>query len=69
MSVTTQGVKSLPKKVLKVHDLLADSTLAIPQYQRPYKWTRLHVTQLFCDIAQHHQISLLVGDGGAPSRS
>ncbi|MCA1773913.1 MAG: DUF262 domain-containing protein [Halomonas sp.] len=44
---------SLKKGILKVGDLLADSTLAIPEYQRPYKWTGKNISQLFSDIATH----------------
>lgn len=40
-------------KILTVKELLADSSLTIPLYQRPYKWTGRNVTQLFNDIATH----------------
>jgi hypothetical protein len=43
----------LPVKIIKVFDLLADHTLEIPQYQRPYKWNGKHIKQLFSDIAIH----------------
>lgn len=43
----------LKKGVLSVRELLADTTLAIPPYQRPYKWTVTHINQLFADIAVH----------------
>lgn len=31
-------------------DALLKENLAIPNYQRPYKWTRKNVSDLFCDI-------------------
>lgn len=43
----------LGSKILSVYDLLADSALEIPLYQRPYKWTGKHIKQLFSDIAIH----------------
>ena len=39
--------------ILKVKDLLALPSLTIPAYQRPYKWTKRHITQLFDDINVH----------------
>jgi uncharacterized protein with ParB-like and HNH nuclease domain len=42
---------ALENDILSVRELLADSSLAIPLYQRPYKWTAKHVGQLFLDIA------------------
>ena len=42
---------SLQKDIISVHQLLTDPHLAIPQYQRPYKWTSRHIGQLFTDIA------------------
>lgn len=47
------GAETLPKKIISVRDLLADSSLTIPQYQRPYKWTGKNINQLFSDIATH----------------
>lgn len=44
---------TLPKKIISVRELLADSSLSIPQYQRPYKWTGKNINQLFSDIATH----------------
>ena len=41
------------KKIISVRELLADSSLTIPQYQRPYKWTGKNINQLFSDIATH----------------
>ncbi|MGM0563264.1 MAG: DUF262 domain-containing protein [Pseudomonadota bacterium] len=43
----------LNKGLLSVRELLADGDLAIPEYQRPYKWTGKHINQLFSDIALH----------------
>lgn len=40
-------------KIISVYDLLKDTALTIPQYQRPYKWTGKHINQLFSDIAIH----------------
>ena len=37
-------------KVIKVGELLSKESLSIPNYQRPYKWTKQHVQQLFADI-------------------
>ena len=45
--------ESLSAKIISVYELLADSTLKIPQYQRPYKWTGKHINQLFSDISIH----------------
>jgi len=44
---------SLPKKIVSVWELLSDTSLFIPPYQRPYKWTSKNVQQLFADIATH----------------
>ena len=38
------------KSIKTVREFLADSTLAIPEYQRPYNWTTRNVKQLFKDI-------------------
>lgn len=38
---------------MSVAQLLADPTLRIPEYQRPYKWTVSHVERLFADIARY----------------
>jgi hypothetical protein len=47
------SAEMLPRKIISVRDLLADSSLTIPQYQRPYKWTGKNINQLFSDIATH----------------
>ena len=38
------------KSIKTVRKFLADSTLTIPEYQRPYSWTAKNVQQLFDDI-------------------
>ena len=40
-------------RIISIFELLKDPTLAIPQYQRPYKWTAKNINQLFSDIAVH----------------
>ncbi len=40
-------------QIITVNELLADKSLTIPLYQRPYKWTEKNVNQLFSDIATH----------------
>ena len=52
-SSASANAETLPKDIISVWDLLADSKLTIPQYQRPYKWTGKNITQLFSDIATH----------------
>jgi hypothetical protein len=42
--------KALDSDVISVKDLLQKPKLTIPVYQRPYKWTSQHVSQLFEDI-------------------
>lgn len=46
-------IQSLPKEILTIRELLADPSLTIPQYQRPYKWTGRNINELFSDIATH----------------
>ena len=46
-------VAELTSRIISVRELLSDSTLAIPQYQRPYKWTCRNINQLFSDVAIH----------------
>jgi hypothetical protein len=48
-----QQATELSSKIISVYDLLMDTALEIPQYQRPYKWTGKHINQLFSDIAIH----------------
>ena len=49
----TTSTETLPKKIISVWELLSDSSLTIPQYPRPYKWTGKNINQLFSDIATH----------------
>lgn len=51
------NAEPLPKKIISVRELLADSSLTIPQYQRPYKWTSKNINQLFSDVATHRDKS------------
>jgi hypothetical protein len=44
---------TLGKDILSVGKLLSLTTLKIPPYQRPYKWTSKNIHQLFGDIATH----------------
>jgi len=46
-------VAELTSRIISVRELLMDSSLAIPQYQRPYKWTGRNINQLFSDVAVH----------------
>lgn len=39
--------------IISILELLKDTTLAIPQYQRPYKWTVKNVNQLLTDVVFH----------------
>lgn len=41
---------TLNAKTIAVGEILADLRLAIPHYQRPYKWQQRHVSQLLEDI-------------------
>ena len=42
--------KALTATVITVEDVLTNPKLAIPHYQRPYKWSSRHVLQLIDDI-------------------
>lgn len=46
------SISILSSGVLTVRVLL-ESSLTIPEYQRPYKWTTRHISQLLADIALH----------------
>lgn len=46
-------VAELTSRIISVRELLSDSCLTIPQYQRPYKWTGRNINQLFSDVAFH----------------
>ncbi|HAQ87448.1 MAG TPA: hypothetical protein DCR78_13525 [Pseudomonas sp.] len=48
-----QQASELSSRIISVYDLLMDTTLEIPQYQRPYKWAGKNINQLFSDIAIH----------------
>jgi len=48
-----QSSTLLSSGIISVRELLSDSQLIIPQYQRPYKWTGKNISQLFSDIAVH----------------
>ncbi|MEZ1317699.1 DUF262 domain-containing protein [Pseudomonas fluorescens] len=52
-AIQTQQATELSSKIISVYELLIDSALDIPQYQRPYKWTGKNINQLFSDIAIH----------------
>jgi hypothetical protein len=43
----------LAHKIISVMELLSQTTLTIPNYQRPYKWTSKNINQLFGDLATH----------------
>ncbi|MDO4430483.1 MAG: DUF262 domain-containing protein [Lonepinella koalarum] len=40
-------------KIKKVGEILVEQRLSIPDYQRPYKWTVKHITQLLNDLYFH----------------
>jgi len=50
-----KATAELATDIITVGELLADSSLFIPQYQRPYKWTIKNVNELFSDISRHIQ--------------
>ena len=43
----------LDKTVLSVKGLLNLTSVTIPAYQRPYKWTVKNISELFADIESH----------------
>ncbi|WP_020394619.1 DUF262 domain-containing protein [Thiolinea disciformis] len=49
--------QQITKKIISVHELLSDSSLSLPIYQRPYKWKSQHVNQLINDIKRHQNKS------------
>ena len=56
MSALYQTPSSPPEnkpRISSVKGLLSEDRLSIPPYQRPYKWTVRHVTDLFSDLALH----------------
>lgn len=44
-------------RIIKVRELLENTSLQIPSYQRPYKWTTKNVNQLIDDIIIHKEKS------------
>lgn len=44
---------ALQAGIITVAELLQDSSLSLPIYQRPYKWQPHHIEQLFDDMARH----------------
>jgi hypothetical protein len=53
LSFESKEREVLAKDIISVSTLLSKTSLAIPQYQRPYKWTAKNIQQLFDDIARH----------------
>ncbi|MBL8507999.1 MAG: DUF262 domain-containing protein, partial [Chitinimonas sp.] len=55
----TQGcvMKSLNNQVQSVSQLLAITQLAIPGYQRPYRWSAKNIADLFSDLATRQEKS------------
>jgi len=43
----------LHPRIIKVQELFQKTTLKIPEYQRPYKWTTTNVNKLLNDIIHH----------------
>lgn len=52
-----KATANLPNEIVSVAKLLADPSLVIPLYQRPYKWTSKNINQLFSDISVHRDKS------------
>jgi len=50
-------IESIHNKVLSVRQLLAIEQLAIPGYQRPYRWGTKNIADLFTDLAIHQKKS------------
>lgn len=50
-------MKKLEPHIITVQDVITNSNLNIPEYQRPYKWTLKNVNQLIEDIITHKQKS------------
>ncbi|ATG73990.1 hypothetical protein AN401_09100 [Zobellella denitrificans] len=46
-------IPKIDKEVLSVRQLLSLEQLAIPAYQRPYKWSLKNISDLFLDIGSH----------------
>ena len=61
-------MESIHNQVRSVRQLLAIPQLAIPNYQRPYRWGAKNISDLFSDLAAHQsRISALFGDAIAYS--
>ena len=61
-------MESVNNRVLSVRQLLAIPQLAIPSYQRPYRWGAKNISDLFTDLATHQgQERLSAGLGGVSS--
>lgn len=43
----------LNKRIISVAALLSEPTLAMPSYQRPYKWTQKNLNDLMADIRRY----------------
>lgn len=50
-------MESINNRVLSVRQLLALGQLAIPSYQRPYRWSIRNVSDLFADLMAHQSKS------------
>lgn len=50
-------MKENEPRIIKVRELLENTSLQIPSYQRPYKWTTKNVNQLIDDIIIHKEKS------------
>lgn len=50
-------MESINNRVLSVRQLLALGQLAIPTYQRPYRWSIRNVSDLFADLMAHQSKS------------
>ncbi|WP_183042050.1 DUF262 domain-containing protein [Aeromonas veronii] len=50
-------MESINNQVRSVHQLLAIPQLAIPSYQRPYRWGAKNISDLFSDLATHQDKS------------
>ncbi|WP_284447683.1 DUF262 domain-containing protein [Fluviibacter phosphoraccumulans] len=50
-------MESINNQVLAVHQLLALEQLAVPPYQRPYRWGAKNITDLFTDFTTHQSMS------------
>lgn len=51
-----ENTKVVAPRIITVKDLLNNTQLRIPDYQRPYKWTSRNVNQLVDDVLHFHEI-------------